>query len=273
MSEKKKSEGTELGLKIVITIAVVIFVIWILWNIVVSMIPTVGGSFGAGMPGPSKGSHDDRIVITNAKPQIIYRLDEHRFLTLENYIACDKSGQVYYNDTSLGIKSKLDVFAAKLGEDWGGEEQIQLKDSENMILSYKGFLLNKSTNGNLAFPYIDNTWSFCNNNYGCYRGALVSTDQGKTFEAIDYERRFSGPTEEKVVLVGNDFYYVGDVNDSSQTIKKISLNHHEPVREDVSSAVMNSADFKNEKFDVKFTCNPKIKPSSVKFTHRKNTSK
>ncbi|TCQ86885.1 MULTISPECIES: hypothetical protein [Rahnella] len=53
MSDQKKSEGTVLGLKIVMIIAVVIFVIWLLWNIVISMIPTVGGSFGAGFPSGS----------------------------------------------------------------------------------------------------------------------------------------------------------------------------------------------------------------------------
>lgn len=273
MEDENNSKNIRVALKIVSIIAVVAVVLWILWNVVLSILPTVGGSFGYGIPKPSNSSHDDRIVITNAKPQIIYRLDEHRFLTLENYIACDKSGQVYYNDTSLGIKSKLDVFAAHLGQEWGGEEQVEMKDSENMIMSYKGFLLNKATNGNLAFPYIDNTWSFCNNNYGCYRGALVSTDQGRTFEVIDYERSFNGPTENKIVIVENEFYYVGDVNDPFHSVKKISLNHHEPIREDVSSTTINPADMKNEKFDVRFTCNQKIKPSSVKFIHRKKISK
>ena len=38
--------------------------------------------------------------------QIIYRIDDHRFVTLENYRDCNY-GQAYYNDTRIGIKTGL----------------------------------------------------------------------------------------------------------------------------------------------------------------------
>src|SRR5580698_8405155 len=42
----------------------------------------------------------------DSPPQVIYRIDGHRFLTLEKYRDCNL-GETYYNDSELGIHQKL----------------------------------------------------------------------------------------------------------------------------------------------------------------------
>lgn len=56
---------------------------------------SMGASFGVGLGGMSgaQKTEESRKVETDAPTQIIYRIDKTRFLTLENYIACDKGGR------------------------------------------------------------------------------------------------------------------------------------------------------------------------------------
>ncbi|WP_425249488.1 T6SS immunity protein Tli3 family protein, partial [Enterobacter hormaechei] len=70
---------------------------------------SMGASFGVGLGGMSGSQkvEESRKVETDAPAQIIYRIDKNRYLTLENYISCDKGGQVYYNDSLRGIKTHL----------------------------------------------------------------------------------------------------------------------------------------------------------------------
>jgi len=244
-------------------------VLMIMVLIVIYNLPTIGGSFGYGMPGPVKEDTDDRVVITNAPPQVIYRLDDHRFLTFENYIACDKSGQVYYNDTKLGIKTRLEIFNRDLLDDDGnvevksyyaGDDQIQLKNVKNGIIAYKGILINNASNGALAFPYLNNRWLGCNNNYGCYQGALVSTDLGRTFYPRNYERSFSRPNIETIMIVEDDQYIIG--SKYSSYLKKVPFDYQKKISEEYDE------NFKTCKYEASYQCDNTIKPSKVRFVKR-----
>lgn len=70
---------------------------------------SMGASFGVGLGGMSGSQkvEESRKVETDAPAQIIYRIDKNRYLTLENYLSCDRGGQVYYNDSQRGIKTHL----------------------------------------------------------------------------------------------------------------------------------------------------------------------
>lgn len=56
---------------------------------------SMGASFGVGLGGMSGSQQveESRKVETDAPTQIIYRIDKNRYLTLENYISCDKGGR------------------------------------------------------------------------------------------------------------------------------------------------------------------------------------
>ncbi|MFC4485549.1 hypothetical protein ACFO6P_26485, partial [Cupriavidus campinensis] len=43
------------------------------------------------------------VIDYDVPPQVIYRIDDHRFVTLENYRDCHH-GVTYYNDTKQGIR-------------------------------------------------------------------------------------------------------------------------------------------------------------------------
>lgn len=257
----------------------IIFILLVIGTVVISNMPTVGGSFGYGMAGPSKQDNDNRVVVTDAPAQVVFRLDDHRFLTLENYIACDKSGQVYYNDTLLGIKTRLEVYNRDHYEDDGitkiknyyaGDDQIQLKDVENGIMAYKGILLYDAINGALAFPFVNNTWEGCTNNDGCYQGALVSLDGGETFYRKSYERSSNYPTPFTTVTVDNNAYLVG--YERSYGIKTVPFEKKKDVTED-ENAMFDKNTLNNRKYDIRLHCDNNIKPSKIRFVTPKKENK
>ena len=254
--------------------------------IILSNLPTVGGSFGYGMARPAKANSADRVVVTDAPPQVVFRIDDHRFLTLENYIACDKSGQIYYHDTKLGIKTRVDTVNRDHRKDDGtliknyrvGDEQIQLKNVENGIVAYGGILLYDATNGALAFPYVNNTWSGCDNNRGCYQGAMVSTDDGRTFYNRIYEKSSNGPSVRTVITVNNDVFYIG--NDYGYGVKIVPFDYGEltgggsltrNVTED-RDVKFNKETLENRKYDIRFHCDNSIKPTKIRFVKFERTA-
>jgi len=161
----------------------------------------------------------DRRVETDAPAQVIYRLDDHRFLTLENYISCDKGGRVYYNDTQRGIKTFIgfdtDVYNDRLGND---------------VSSYQGTIINGANNGYLAFPgaVTDQYCGSGNSQTGCPVFLFFSADYGKTFIyqiiAKDYNtpKRFSTLK----VMVANDGVYFQDSDQrASSELNEINRFH------------------------------------------------
>lgn len=159
MSDEKKSEGTVLGLKIIMIIAVVIFVIWVLWNIVLSMLPTVGGSFGAGFPSGS-GGRAIRDVEIDVEPQIVYRIDDHRFFTLEKYKDCSSGGLVYYNDTNKKIK----IFAGPKGGDKEPQDEVSMSQV-NDTLAFKGKFIYAANDNIIAYPTRDVNYKYGNSTF------------------------------------------------------------------------------------------------------------
>lgn len=166
---------------------------------------TIGGSFGVGLGGMS-GSQSpgiDRKVETDAPAQVIYRLDNHRFLTLENYIACDKGGRVYYNDTQRGIKTFI-----------GSDEDNYNDRLGNDVSSYQGTIINGADNGYLAFPgaVTDQYCGSGNSQTGCPVFFYFSADYGKTFVYQVIARGYNTPERfsKLKVMVANDGVYFQD---------------------------------------------------------------
>lgn len=110
----------------------------------------------------------------DSPPQVIYRIDDHRYVTLERYRDC-YHGDSWYNDTRAGIRQQL---------------------SRGGIEDYQGKLVNADPTGrNLAFPSAappntatpDRGWSV---------ELMYSTDGGKTFHSMEYMPHSFDPFED-----------------------------------------------------------------------------
>jgi len=107
-----------------------------------------------------------KVLLYDSPPQVIYRIDDYRFATLEHYRDC-YHGEAYYNDTRTGIRTSL------------GRTGVE---------SFQGRLINADPTGrNLAFAWGGPPQLACPDK-GCGVPLLYSTDGGKTFHGMVYMR-------------------------------------------------------------------------------------
>jgi hypothetical protein len=150
----------------------------------------------------------------DSPPQVIYRIDDHRFVTLERYRDC-YYGDTWYNDTRTGIRQLL------------GRAGIE---------DYQGKVINADPTGmNLVFPSaappnmaaIDRGWSV---------ELMYSTDGGKTFSPKDYMDHSFDPfndsknyivaaTRDKL-FVAQKYQYRSDMPGYDLIVTQYPLNPH-----------------------------------------------
>lgn len=127
-------------------------------------------------------------------PQVIYRIDNNRYFTLENYTRCE-NGQTFYNNKEKGIHIKI---------------------LEGSGYLFKGRLFWLSTRDDyLAFPAtIDTNHAACmGSDKGCMNAVIVTTDGGKTLNGAEYGSNTQDPTgdtKDYDMLVTNDGFYMID---------------------------------------------------------------
>ncbi|WP_412527639.1 hypothetical protein [Burkholderia lata] len=102
----------------------------------------------------------------DSPPQVIYRIDEHRFVTLEHYRDC-RHGDAYYNDTRADIRKYL------------GRGHFE---------NFQGRVINADPSGmNIVLPLAYPPRAICGNGEkGCVVPFWYSTDGGKTFATKIY---------------------------------------------------------------------------------------
>jgi hypothetical protein len=106
--------------------------------------------------------------------QVIYRLDDHRFVTLERYRDC-YHGETFYNDTKAGIRRKL---------------------GRGTVENFQGRVINADPSGtNLVFPSATAPYTSCGDR-GCNVVLAYSTDGGNTFHGMTYLRNSPSPFED-----------------------------------------------------------------------------
>ena len=247
MSDKKKSEGTVLGLKIVMIIAVAIFVIWLLWNVVLSMLPTIGGSFGFGFPSGS-GGRAIRDVEIDVEPQVIYRIDDHRFFTLEKYMDCNRGGFVYYNDTNKKIK----VLAGPKGSDQDPQNEVTITQL-NDPLSFYGKFIYAANDDVIAYPVRHESYKYGFMNYSIAYKDINNSSRNAEFEVSASESRTN--------IVADDAIYV-QVSNRKETYQKYSIPKKSNDPEWIRSS---DVKFNNLSQDDHFHCDNNIKPRRVKY--------
>ena len=108
--------------------------------------------------------------------QVIYRIDDHRFISLENYSDCHH-GDTYYNDTKESIRKKL---------------------GRNGIENFQGRLINADPTGkNIVIPSSQPPERACSDR-GCSISLIYSTDSGRTFHGMVYMKTFDPSLDQSV---------------------------------------------------------------------------
>ena len=129
-------------------------------------------------------------------PQIIYRIDDNRYFTLENYTRCE-NGQTFYNNKKKGI-------------------HVKILDGSGYL--FKGRMFWLSTRDDyLAFPATINThYAACmGSDKGCMNAVIVTVDGGKTLNGVEYGNYTQDPTgdtEDYDMLVTNEGFYMIEFN-------------------------------------------------------------
>ncbi|WP_155834988.1 hypothetical protein [Herbaspirillum sp. RV1423] len=120
-------------------------------------------------------------------PQVIYRIDDHRFISLENYDHC--FGDTYFNNTKENIHTKLGSGGIEL---YRGRLVIDDPTEKNVVIA-------SAPQGGCG-------------SRGCNASLIYSTDGGHTFKGMVY---MNHPNPEKAsenyfILVAQDGFYVAE---------------------------------------------------------------
>ena len=124
-------------------------------------------------------------------PQVIYRIDKNRYLTLEDYSNCD-DGSIYYHNDKTKIKTKL-WFLSK------------------GTMNYKGkFIWAAKNDDTLALPFVRDDNDACGDPLrGCAYSILsASIDGGKKFSDIKFGASNSSDSEEYTIVMTDDAIYI-----------------------------------------------------------------
>ncbi len=127
----------------------------------------------------------------NSPPQVIYRIDDHRFVTLEHYRDC-QHGESYYNDSRAGIRKYL---------------------GRGLFENFQGRIINADPTGaNIVLPLAYPDGLICGNGEkGCAVPFWYSTDGGKTFATkiyMDHSFNAFEDSKDYAVAVTSDKLFV-----------------------------------------------------------------
>ncbi|WP_456310965.1 T6SS immunity protein Tli3 family protein [Serratia proteamaculans] len=242
--ENKKSFWT--GRKIALTAAIVLIVLIIVGVNLLPALQTVGGSFGYGYPS-GKGGRAIRDVEIDVEPQVVYRIDDHRFFTFEKYLDCNSGGFVYYNDTKRGIKK----FAGLEGKDKKPQNEVSI-NQKNDVLSFHGKFVYAAGDDVIAYP-----------------GRNVSYKYGDSTYFIIFES-VGSPLKYSMMEVSNSSVFV-IIKDNSIVTKRSSLSkyyheHKVPLDSEVFDLVNDEElELKAVSLDDHFHCDDNIKPTRVRY--------
>lgn len=123
-------------------------------------------------------------------PQVIYRIDQKRYITLEKYTHCD-NGQIFFHNDEKNIKLPLAV-------------------SSRSVMNYKGkFIWAAKSDNMLAFPLVRGGNDHCSDTIkNCAYSILsASNDGGEKFSEIIFGASNSSNSKEYTVVLTDDAIY------------------------------------------------------------------
>ncbi|WP_243771542.1 hypothetical protein [Burkholderia sp. D-99] len=129
----------------------------------------------------------------DSPPQVIYRIDEYRFVTLERYRDC-YHGESYYNDTRAGIRKFL---------------------GRGLFENFQGRIINADPTGeNIVLPLAYPDGLVCGNGEkGCVVPFWYSANGGKTFATkvyMDHSFNAFEDSKDYSIFVTKDRLYVAN---------------------------------------------------------------
>ena len=247
MSDENKSSDIRDSFKVLGIIAAVLAGIGIIVCVVISMLPTVGGSFGFGFPSGS-GGRAIRDVEIDVEPQVVYRIDDHRFFTLEKYLNCSFGGFIYYNDTNKKIK----VLAGYDGEDKRPQNEFTISQPNGVMDFHSKFIYAASDNI-IAYPGSNFSYKYGFLNYFIAFKNITNPSENSEFKVI-------GSIYDTITITDNAIYT--QASNEKDTFGEYSL----PKKTDRPRWVdASDVYFKKVSQDDRFHCNNNIKPRRVKY--------
>jgi hypothetical protein len=137
--------------------------------------------------------------------QIIYRIDDHRFVTLENYRDC-YHGETFYNDTKTKIRKRIGI---------------------GLFEDFQGRIINADPTGiNIVLPLALPPHISCGDR-GCTVPMLYSTDGGENFHLLMYMKHSSNPfkySKNYTVIATRDAMFVA--NKLQETSEYVSVTRY-----------------------------------------------
>ncbi|RQU94909.1 hypothetical protein [Burkholderia cenocepacia] len=125
----------------------------------------------------------------DSPPQVIYQLDDHRFVTLERYRDC-YHGETFYNDTKANIRKRIGI---------------------GLFEDFQGRIINADPTGmNIVLPLALPPRISCGDR-GCTVPLWYSTDGGTTFHLLTYMLHSFKPFEDSrryTIVATKDRLYV-----------------------------------------------------------------
>ena len=201
----------------------------------------------------SRYSQPQPIPHYDVPAQVIYRIDDHRYVSFENYSDCFH-GDAFYIDTRLGIRTDL------------GREGVE---------NFQGRLINADPSGsNLVFPMAAPPHTACSDR-SCSTPLIYSTDSGRTFHGMVYMKTFDPFTRSKryTMAVTGDALYVVEQMDYDAFIRRFPLvkdiNLTQPYPEGLhdqsawaSEEKLLPSGLRTPSGQERFTCDASIRPKN-----------
>ncbi|WP_454757439.1 T6SS immunity protein Tli3 family protein [Cupriavidus campinensis] len=194
------------------------------------------------------------VIDYDVPPQVIYRIDDHRFVTLENYRDCHH-GVTYYNDAKQGIRQRL------------GRAGIE---------NFQGRLINADPTGqNIVIPSSAPPDIGCSDR-GCTTSLLYSTDGGKTFFGVRYMTSFNPfrDTAKFTIAVTKAHLYVAERMETDSYVREYPLAPEVDLRKPYPPGFRGSTfaaskrpgyldGLRSPSGQERFTCDPSIRPANL----------
>ncbi|MBN3830692.1 hypothetical protein [Burkholderia sp. Ac-20344] len=183
----------------------------------------------------------------DSPPQVIYRIDEHRFVTLEHYRDC-RHGDAYYNDTRADIRKYL------------GRGHFE---------NFQGRVINADPLGmNIVLPLAYPPRAICGNGEkGCVVPFWYSTDGGRTFATKIYADHSLNPFEDSkryVFAVTRDSLFIS--KKISETVSVFDTDRYPLIPDSTGKRIEFDAkmpsNLRTPSGQDRITCDASIKPTN-----------
>ena len=188
----------------------------------------------------------------DSPPQVIYRIDDHRFVTLEHYRDCNH-GETFYHDTKKNFRRKLGI---------------------GYFENYQGKIINADPSGNnIVLPLATPPRLVCGDR-GCTVVLLYSMDGGKNFQSMVYMPHSFNPYEDSkqyTILIDKNRIYIEKIRQRDSYIVSYPLipgydysgRASLPKGAEIQFDIAMPAELQTPSGQNRISCDASIKPTNL----------